>query len=78
MVLIRAAAHNPKKHLQSDVFKVGKMTLELALEEDETISVFGVAAVFDLGDVTLGHAMQLPPHVVKKAVHAWQVCMKFV
>lgn len=74
VVLIRAAAHNPKKHLQSDVLKVGKMTLELALEEDETISVFGVAAVFDLSGVTLGHAMQLPPHIVKKAVHAWQDC----
>ncbi|PSN50561.1 Retinol-binding protein pinta [Blattella germanica] len=74
VVLIRVAAHNPKKHKQSDVFKVGKMALELALEDDESISVFGVAAVFDLNGVTLGHAMQLPPHVVKKAVHAWQDC----
>ncbi|XP_021930137.1 retinol-binding protein pinta isoform X2 [Zootermopsis nevadensis] len=74
VVLIRAAVHDPKKHRQSDVFKVGKMTLELALEDDETVSVFGVAAVFDLSGVTLGHAMQLPPHVVKKAVHAWQNC----
>jgi len=77
VVLIRAAAHNPKKHRQSDVFKVGKMALELALEDDETVSVFGVVAVFDLIGVTLGHAMQLPPHVVKKAVHAWQVCIVF-
>ncbi|XP_069698611.1 retinol-binding protein pinta [Periplaneta americana] len=74
VVLIRVAVHNPKKHRQSDVFKVGKMALELALEDDEAISVFGVAAVFDLRGVTLGHAMQLPPHVVKKAVHAWQDC----
>jgi len=78
IVLIRVAVHNPKKHRQSDVFKVGKMTLELAMEDDETISVFGVAAVFDLSGVTLGHAMQLPPHVVKKAVHAWQVCASFL
>ena len=77
VILIRAAAHNPKKHRQSDVFKVGKMTLELALEDDETVSVFGVAAVFDLSGVTLGHAMQLTPRVVKKAVHAWQVCIVF-
>jgi hypothetical protein len=77
VILIRAAAHNPKKHRQSDVFKVGKMALELALEDDETVSVFGVAAMYDLSGVTLGHAMQLPPHVVKKAVHTWQICIVF-
>ena len=76
VVLVRVAVHNPKKHKQSDVFKVGKMALELALEDDESISVFGVSAVFDLSGVTLGHAMQLPPHVVKKAVHAWQVIIQ--
>jgi hypothetical protein len=75
--LIRAAVHNPKKHHQSDVFKVGTMTLELALEDDETVSVFGVAAVFDLSGVTLGHAMQLSPQVIRKAVHSWQVCTIF-
>lgn len=77
VVLIRPGAYNPKKHSLGDVFKVGMMALELALEEDETTSVFGIAAVFDLSGVTFGHAMQFPPHVVKKVVHAWQVCIVF-
>lgn len=73
VVLIRAAVHDPYKHKQSDVFKVGKMLVDLLLETDEIISVFGVFAICDLNGVTLGHALQLTPPLVKKAVHAWQV-----
>lgn len=53
--------------------EVGKMTLDLAIEQDETVSVYGVTAIFDLKGVSLAHARQLTPAMIKKAVHAWQV-----
>lgn len=72
VVIIRAAAHSPKIHLQDDVFKTGKMLLDIAALEYENASIFGVTAIFDLRGVSLAHARQLPPSVVKKAVYAWQ------
>uniref|UniRef100_A0A1B6MPV0 CRAL-TRIO domain-containing protein n=1 Tax=Graphocephala atropunctata TaxID=36148 RepID=A0A1B6MPV0_9HEMI len=74
VILIRVAAHDPSRHLQNDVFKVGKMTLDLAIEQDESVSVYGVTAVFDLTGISLGHARILTPAMIKKAVHAWQDC----
>lgn len=74
VVLIRAAVHDPYKQKQSDVFKIGKMLVDLLLETDEIISIYGVFAIVDLQGVTLGHALQLTPPVIKKAVHAWQDC----
>lgn len=64
--VVRAAAHDPKIHRQSDVFKVGKMILDLVLAADETVSVYGVVAIFDMTGVHLGHAMALPPNMFKK------------
>ncbi|KAE8749829.1 hypothetical protein FOCC_FOCC003297 [Frankliniella occidentalis] len=74
VVLIRAVIHDPYKHKLSDVFKIGKMLVDLLLETDEIISIYGVFAVIDLSGVSLGHALQLTPPVIKKAVHAWQDC----
>lgn len=44
------------------------MILDLVEAEDEYISVYGVVAVFDMSGVGLGHAMQLPPSLIKKWV----------
>lgn len=74
VVIIRTAAHNPQFHLQNDVLKVGKMTLDLAVEMDESVSVYGVTAIFDLNATTFSHATQMTPSIIKKAVHAWQDC----
>lgn len=46
IVIIRAAAHNPSKHKQVDVFKVGRMILDYLCSVDESISVFGIRAIF--------------------------------
>lgn len=64
--VIRTAAHDPKRHRQSDVFKVGKMILDLVLAADEAVSVYGVVAIFDMSGVHFGHALALPPAVFKK------------
>lgn len=42
------------------------MLLDLVLHSDETISIYGVVAIFDMKDVTLGHALQLPPTLIKR------------
>lgn len=42
------------------------MILDLVIDSDETISVYGIAAVFDMTGVNIGHAMQLPPGLVKR------------
>lgn len=72
VVIIRTAAHNPKYHTQDNVFKVDKMILDLLLHLDETISVYGIVAVFDMKNVTLNHALQLPPSLVKRTVESWE------
>lgn len=73
VVIIRAAAHDPSRHNQNDVFKADKMVLDVAVKEHfENATVFGVAAVIDMRGVTLAHGRQLTPKIIKKAVHAWQ------
>lgn len=46
IVIIRTAAHNPSKHKQNDVFKLGRMILDYLVATDESISVYGIRAVF--------------------------------
>ncbi|XP_017780085.1 PREDICTED: alpha-tocopherol transfer protein [Nicrophorus vespilloides] len=72
VVIIKTAAHDPGKHKQDDVFKAGKMILDVAAKEQESAQIYGVTAIFDMTGVSLGHARQLPPKVIKKAVFAWQ------
>ncbi|XP_063232385.1 retinol-binding protein pinta-like [Bacillus rossius redtenbacheri] len=73
-ILIRTAVHNPQTQALDGVFKVGNMVVDALLEEDELVSVYGVVAVCDLAGVSLGHARQLTPSIIKKAVHSWQSC----
>jgi hypothetical protein len=46
IVIIRTAAHNPSKHKQNDVFKVGRMILDYLVASDELLSVHGIRAIF--------------------------------
>uniref|UniRef100_A0A1B0GIG6 Putative phosphatidylinositol transfer protein sec14 n=2 Tax=Lutzomyia longipalpis TaxID=7200 RepID=A0A1B0GIG6_LUTLO len=72
VVVIRTGAHNPRKHTQNNVFKVCKMLIDLAIRADESISIFGVSAVLDMTGVTLGHALQLKPTLIKRTVACWE------
>lgn len=72
VVVIRTGAHDPKKHSQDNVFKTGKMVLDIAAKESEHCQIYGITAIFDMNNVTLSHALQLKPHMIKKAVFAWQ------
>uniref|UniRef100_A0A146M425 Alpha-tocopherol transfer protein n=1 Tax=Lygus hesperus TaxID=30085 RepID=A0A146M425_LYGHE len=75
VILIRATAHDPRKHLQNNVFKTGLMILDLFLNRFQDTSVYGVVAILDLKDVTLGHARQMTIPIIRKCVHSWQVCL---
>uniref|UniRef100_A0A1Y9HED9 CRAL-TRIO domain-containing protein n=1 Tax=Anopheles funestus TaxID=62324 RepID=A0A1Y9HED9_ANOFN len=72
VVIVRTSAHDPSKHKQDDVFKVDKMILDLLMYLDETVSIHGVVAIFDMQGVTLGHALQLTPSMIKKSVESWE------
>lgn len=72
VIIVRTACHDPKKHSQDDVFKTGKMILDVAALEDETVQIYGVTAIFDLTGVGVSHSRSLTPHMVKKTVFAWQ------
>lgn len=74
VVLIRVAAHDPSKQKLADMLKASLMILDLAIRENESVSLHGVIAIMDLEGISLGHALQFPPNVIKKLVHAWQGC----
>ncbi|XP_033209460.1 retinol-binding protein pinta-like [Belonocnema kinseyi] len=77
VIIIRAAVHDPNKHKFSDVIKIGKMILDVATRDNVSVSLHGLIAILDLESVTLGHALQLTPNVVKQLVHSWQDCYPF-
>jgi len=72
IVIIRTAAHSPSKHKQNDVFKVGRMILDYLITTDESISVYGIRAIFDMKGVGLGHGLQMTPMIIKRAVSSWE------
>ncbi|XP_053676188.1 retinol-binding protein pinta [Anopheles nili] len=72
VVIIRTSAHDPQKHKQDNVFKVDKMILDLLMYLDESVSIHGVVAIFDMQGVTLSHALQLSPSMIKKSVESWE------
>lgn len=53
--------------------KAMNMAVELMCRDDESISVTGVVAIVDLKGVGMGHAMQMTPSIIRKAVNSWQV-----
>lgn len=72
IVIIRTAAHTPSKHKIEDVIKIGRMILDYMMYTKETISVYGIRAIFDMSGVALGHALQMTPVVIKRAVSSWE------
>jgi len=72
VILIRSTIHDPYAHKQDDIFKIMNMILDILCLEDESISVTGVVAIIDLQGVSVGHAMQMTPSMIRKAVNSWQ------
>ncbi|KAF7281275.1 hypothetical protein GWI33_004896 [Rhynchophorus ferrugineus] len=72
VVIIRTAAHDPKRHHWNDVFKVGKMVLDVVCREDEMAQIYGVVAIFDMTGMSFAHYCRMTPGLIKNAVFAWQ------
>ena len=73
VVIILAGGHDPKQHTMDEVFKATHMISDIMVDEDEPQSVTGIVQLLDLNGVTAGHAMQMTPAIVKKAMTIWQV-----
>ncbi|EDV91555.1 retinol-binding protein pinta [Drosophila grimshawi] len=71
VVIIRTAAHDPKRHTQNNVFKTSKMILDLLLKFEPDNCARGIVAILDMEGVQLGHALQLSPKLIKRSVESW-------
>ncbi|EDW16154.1 retinol-binding protein pinta [Drosophila mojavensis] len=71
VVIIRTAAHDPKRHSQNNVFKTSKMILDLLLKFEPDNCARGIVAIMDMQGVQLGHALQLNPKLIKRSVESW-------
>lgn len=71
IVVIRTAAHDPKKHSQNLVLKVSKMILDILLYMQPEVATIGIAAIFDMEGVSLGHGLQMTPMHIKRSVESW-------
>jgi CRAL/TRIO domain len=72
IIVIRPGAHQPSKHQQNNVMKVMLMIFDFLYWHEHQISVYGVKAIFDLKNISLGHCFQMTPQVIKRAVAAME------
>nr|CAH7768044.1 unnamed protein product [Callosobruchus chinensis] len=74
--LVRLGVFLPLKQTsegsQEDIFKVGKMMLDIAVMENECCQIYGGMAIFDMTGVTIWHARQMTVNIIRRAVYAWQ------
>lgn len=73
VVIIRTAAHDPSTTPMDLVFKATHFIGDVMVCEDEQASVTGIVQVLDLKGSTAGHALQMTPALIKKAMIIWQV-----
>ncbi|XP_030757680.1 retinol-binding protein pinta-like [Sitophilus oryzae] len=72
VVLVRTAAHDPKKHQWNDIFKAGMMILDVMCMENEKAQIYGVIAIFDMTGIGFAHYRTMTPSLMKNAVFSWQ------
>lgn len=72
VIIVRTAAHDPKRHTLDDVCKVGHMILDIACLENEYAQIFGLIAIFDMSGMSFAHYRGITPSFIKKTVFAFQ------
>ncbi|KAL1494780.1 hypothetical protein ABEB36_010324 [Hypothenemus hampei] len=72
VIVIRTAAHDPKRHTWDDLSKAGMMILDVACMENEVAQTNGVIAIFDMFGMGFSHYRTLTPTLIKNIVFAWQ------
>lgn len=45
-----------------------KMVLDVILHMDETVSIYGTVAIFDMKGVTWRHGLQMTPTIIKRYI----------
>lgn len=73
VMLIRPGTCDPSTITIESQFKVSFMHADVVLQEDDRPIVCGEVTIIDLKDVTLSHAVQMTPSVVKKLMVTFQV-----
>ncbi|KAG7164347.1 Clavesin-1-like [Homarus americanus] len=73
VMLARPGHRDPTTTSMDDVARTILLTLDLLLEEDETIGVTGMLVVMDTGEITFQHAAQMTPTIMKKMATLIQV-----
>lgn len=53
--------------------QVMKMVLDVILYLDETISIYGTVAIFDMKGVTWRHGMQMTPTIIKRQLQIMKI-----
>ncbi|KAG8226437.1 hypothetical protein J437_LFUL015105 [Ladona fulva] len=70
--LLRVGIQDPSEVKVTDVFKTNMMMMETMLMDDDRLVVCGNVSVLDLSSVTLSHAAQMTPTIVKQAMISFQ------
>lgn len=73
VVLGRPGIRDPTSTSMDDMARNVLLTLDLLLEEDETIGVSGMELVLDAKELTFQHAAQMTPLSMKKMATLIQV-----
>lgn len=57
--------------------QVMKMVLDVILYLDETISIYGTVAIFDMKGVTWRHGLQMTPTIISRQLKSIYDCKYF-
>uniref|UniRef100_A0A1B6DLZ3 CRAL-TRIO domain-containing protein n=2 Tax=Clastoptera arizonana TaxID=38151 RepID=A0A1B6DLZ3_9HEMI len=68
----RIGVSDPNKMKLVDFFKLNYMNMDIVLAEDDRAIICGDVTIIDLQGITLAHATQLQPALIKRAVVCYQ------
>ncbi|KAK4297110.1 hypothetical protein Pmani_030445 [Petrolisthes manimaculis] len=66
VILARPGLRDPATSDMNDLARVILTTIDLVLEEDELIGITGIEIVMDAGTLTMAHAVQMTPPLIKR------------
>ncbi|XP_046386007.1 alpha-tocopherol transfer protein-like [Ischnura elegans] len=72
VLLQRVGIHDPDEIKITDFFKVNLMLMDYMIMKDDRFITAGVVILLDMSHVTLGHAAQMTPTVVKQIMKCSQ------
>lgn len=69
---MRVGKYDPGRVKLQDIMKLNYMNMDIVLKEDDRTFICGDVLILDLAGVTLGHAAQLQPSLLKRASTVYQ------